>query len=352
MALNTCPINYIRYCTIAKAQVLAASIMLRAKYFEGKCLLDECSWQGSNDDDDFERKLLMHCEAHAHEDESEVDTTFDDDADDDNDDDSNNSFTMFEIGEGEQNDTTSDGNNVSNDTTSDVTNIVSTIHEEETGIEVIMQRLCETCAMDVTDVLDFDSQCPFCMAAKNFEVNFEDDSSSLCLDGSHYIADGDNDNRKELNSVLLTASAPGGKSRAKGNHKDQLLKGMIATFLQENGRAQQTTMLPETSLTPESRDDTSPFTQPRANVEVSSSLREWNVRIEPLEKLYSDLHRLHHELDKFDASLAAKSSTIGTTQAHTTAHDFTHAMIDVDTIDVRYQLFQIENYYSKQQRRR
>eukprot|EP00984_Skeletonema_dohrnii_P003050 scaffold1024_cov118-Skeletonema_dohrnii-CCMP3373.AAC.4 len=326
--------------------------MLRSKYFEGKCLLDECSWQGSNDDDDFERKLLMHCEAHAHEDESVVDTTFDDDADDDNDDD-DNSFTIFEIGAGEQNDTTSDGNSVSNDTTSDATNIVSTIHEEENEIEVIMQRLCETCAMDVTDVLVFDSQCPFCMAAKNFEVNFEDDSSSLCLDGSHYIVDGDNDNRKELNSVLLTTSSPGGKSRAKGNHKDQLLKGMIATFLQEDGR-QQTTMLPETSLTPESRDDTSPFIQPIADAEVSSSLRELNVRKEPLEKLYSDLHRLHHELDKFDANLAAKSSTIeiGTTQAHTTAHDSTHVMIDVDTLDVRYQLFQIENYYSKQQRRR
>jgi len=323
--------------------------MLRSKYFEGKCLLDECSWQGSNDDDDFERKLLMHCEAHAHEDESVVDTTFDDDADNDNDDD-DNSFTMFEIGAGEQNDTTSDGNNVSNYTTSDATNIVSTIHEEENEIEVIMQRLCETCAMDVTDVMHFDSQCPFCMAAKNFEVNFEDDSSSLCLDGSHYIPC-DNDNRKELNSVLLTASAPGGKSRAKGNHKDQLLKGMIATFLQENGR-QQTTILPGTSLTPESRDDTSPFIQPRANVEASSSLRELNVRKEPLEKLYSDLHRLHHELDKFDANLAAKSSTIGTTQAHTTAHDVTHAMIDVDTLGVRYQLYQIENHYSKQQRRR
>ncbi len=106
--------------------------MIESIFLPGK---EGCAWQGSNDED-FERKLLLHCEAHAHEDESVEDTTFKEDGNDE----SSIRFTMFQIEAGEQ-----------NDSPSDAINIVSTIHEEnETEIEVTMQRLCESCAMDVT----------------------------------------------------------------------------------------------------------------------------------------------------------------------------------------------------------
>ena len=171
---------------------------------ESNCLIDECSWQVSSDDD-FERKLLMHCEAHVHDYDSIVDTTFDDDDDED---DTIDSFTIIQIGAEEHNDPPSDVNIVSNYTTSDA-NIVSVIQEEETGVEVVMQRLCNSCAMDVTDVIEF-GQCPFCMAAKTFDLNFEDDSSSLglCVGRSHSTEDGENHDREQPNAAMLPGLTP------------------------------------------------------------------------------------------------------------------------------------------------
>ena len=361
-------------------------------------------------DDDFERKLLEHCEAHAHEDDSVLDTDDEDEDDDcsensftmlmlgadtdeddsvlDTDDEgedgdhSNNSFTMLMLGadtHGEFSavDTGVDDKNddysnnsftrIENDLPSDeedietpeAINIFSTIHEEETGIEVIMQRLCESCAMDVTDV-NFERQCPFCMAAANFDSGFKDDSSSLCLDRSHRIRDGENHDR---NPVSLTA----GKRRVIEKQNDKILKGLIATFLQENKNAQgpqpATNLSPSRQrkpIIPESHVDTSPYTIPKESAEhdvVSSSLRDCNVKKETIEKFmryhYSDdFHRLR-ELDKLDTShtvsnLAAKSRSAIGRKVHTV--DFTHAhMVDnSDTLDIRCQLTQLENYYSRQ----
>ncbi len=298
--------------------------------------MGKCSWQGSTDDD-FERKLLMHCETHAHEYDSIVDTTFDDDEDEDginssfswrssSEDGEDASFTMIHIGEEEHIDPPSDVNIVSNDPTSDV-NIVSVIQEEETGVEVVMQRYCVSCAMDVTDVM---GQCPFCVAAKKFDFNFEDDSNSSSLLGlglsqSHSIEHDANHDREQLNSahlspsapVLLTPSAPltpidrggvkGKQSRSHSiecddeNHESKqvnttrltpstpallppsspsrtvdrrkvkrkqkskkLLKGMIVGFLEENKNAQGQQPT-KISPTPESRDDTSLLTKPKTS---------------------------------------------------------------------------------------
>ena len=330
------------------------------KMTKSNYLQNEYNWQS---DDDFERKLLMHCEAHAHEDDSIVDTDSDDeddvsnsssavdttlDEDDDGDADvSNNSFTMIQIGSGdppsdeEDNEITSDA---------DAINIVSTIHEEETGIEVIMQRLCESCGMDVADAIDFDRQCPFCKAAQNFDLHFEDDSSSLCLDGSHRIEDDDTHYRNQPDSVSLTALRS--KRRVREKQNDQLLKGIIATFLQENKNAQGRQL---TTRVPPSKQE--PFTKPKTSTvhdDVSSSLRELNVKKETIEKFmlyhYSDDFHRPREIDKFETShgvsnRAAKSNSIGR-KVHT--EDFTQAVNHVDTLDIRCELTRLERYYSRQ----
>ena len=350
-------------------------------------------------DDEFERKLLEHCEAHAHEDDSVLDTddededgdcsdnsfamlmlgadtdesdsVLDTDDEDEDGDHSNNSFTMLMLGadaHGEysavdtgvddknddysnngftriENDLSSDEED--NEITPEAVNIFSTIHEEETGIEVIMQRLCESCAMDVTDV-NFERQCPFCMAAANFDSDFRDDSSSLCLDRIHRIRDGEGHHR---NPVSLTA----GKRRVREKQNDKILKGLIATFLHENKNAQglqpATNVSPSRqrkSIIPESHVDTSPCTKPKKSADhdvVSSSLRDLNVTKETIDKFmhyhYSDdFHRLR-EVDKFDKSrrsVGRKEDAMG----------FTHAVDNSDTLDIRCQLTQLENYYSRQ----
>ena len=326
-----------------------------------------CVW-GSNDED-FENRLLMHCEAHAHKDEPVVDTTFDEDDDDE----SISSFAMIQISSGEHTETPSDAvsNTNSNDTPTDAIHIFSTIHEEsETGIEVIMQRLCESCAMDVTDVTDFEEdECPFCLAVKNFDlVHSEDDSSSLNLDGSRiYIEDGDFHDKKQLNSTLLTALARVDGMRGvkenlqtietKEGRQKELLKGMIATFLQQNknaqGRQRTTRVVPtkeDTSLTLDSRDDISPLMnggrkENTRTYKMSSGLRNVEKEEEVMRRFnlyYSNLHRLR-EPKTFET--AAKPSLMIETKRTCRA-----PLVYVDThLDVRYKLLQLENYYSKQQ---
>ena len=348
-------------------------------------------------DDEFERKLLEHCEAHAHEDDSvldtndededgecsensftmlmlgadtdEADSVLDADVEDEDGDHSNNSFTMLMLGADAQDfsavDTDDDdkNDNYSNNSftriegdlpsdeedneTPEAINIFSTIHEAETGIEVIMQRLCESCAMDVTDV-NFERQCPFCMAAENFDSGFKDDSSSLCLDRSHRIRDGEDHHRTP---VSLTA----GKRRVKEKQNDKILKGLIATFLQENNNAQglqpATIVYPfrqRKSIIPESHVDTSPYTKPKISAEhdvVSTSLRDLNVKEETVDKFlnyhYSDAsHRIseHGKFDKSRRSVGRREHAVG----------FTHAVDNNDTLDIRCQLTQLENYYSRQ----
>jgi len=295
---------------------------------------EDCSWNGSNDED-FERRLLMHCEAYA-QGESVDDTTFDEDDDDER---SISCFTMSQIEEEEQ-----------NDTPSDEINIVSTVHEEnETEIEVTMQRLCESCAMDVTDVTEFvdQYQCPFCMAAQNFDFNYEDDSSSLSQDGKRIYMHV----KEQMNTKLLTALTRDGMKGVKkiskkpattdDKSKNQLLKGMVATFLHQN--KQQTSG----SLPPESRNDSSSFIKPKAmvnggrkgytrtNDDVTSSVRDMNAKMEKYNLYYSDHQRLC-ELKKLDAPYNMVSS---------------RTIEDADALDVRLQLLQLESYYSKQQLR-
>lgn len=323
--------------------------------------MDECSWQGSRDDD-FERKLLMHCEAHAHEHHSIVDTAFDDDEGEDG---SSTSFSMIQIGAEEHNDPPSDVNIVSNnDTTSDAINIVSVIQQEETGIEVVMQRLCASCAMDVTDVVDFD-ECPFCMAAKKFDSNFEDDTSGsslgLCLGRSHSIEIGENHDRNHLNVSLLTPSTPDlltpstpvDRRRVKGKQKGKLLKGMIVSFLEEenkNAQGEQPTKTP----TPESRDDTSPFTKPKTSAmhdDISSSLRELDVKKETTDEfMLRSVSQRVHEVDKLihESNMLVELSTKNESQAYTATQYY--GINNVDAIAVRSQLILLENYYSKQER--
>jgi len=321
--------------------------------------MEKCSWQGSGDDD-FEQKLLMHCEAHAHVYDSIEDTTFDDDEDEDG---SDTSFTMIQIGADEHNDSPSDVNIVSNDTTSDATNMISVIQEEENGIEVVMQRLCASCAMDITDVM---GQCPFCMAAKKSDLNFEDESNSsslgLCLDRSHSIEYDDNHDRKQLNAALLTPSSPAlltsstpvDRRRGKGKQQGKLLKGMVVGFLQENKNAQgeQPT---KTSPTPESRDDTSLVPKPKISAmheDAPTRLRELNVKNETTDELlFRSVSQRLHEVDKLirESNMLVESRPIES-QAHTATHSY--GINDADTIAVRSQLILLENHYSKQERRR
>lgn len=328
--------------------------------------MGKCSWQGSTDDD-FERKLLMHCEAHAHEYDSIVDTTFDDDEEpdsfmcsDEDDDGSNASFTMIQIGGEDHNYSPSDVNVVSDDPTSDV-NLVSVIQEEETGVEVVMQRYCVSCAMDVTDVM---GKCPFCMAAKRFDLNFEDDSNSsshgLCLDRSHSIEYDEDRDRKQLNAAPLTSSEPvlltpstpsipADRRRVKVNQNGKkLLKGMIVGFLEENKNAQGQQRT-KTSPNFESRNDTSLSPEPKTSAtddDAPTSLRELNVINERTDEFMLRSQRLH-EVNK---KLIRESNMLVEHCAYTATHGY--ELSDVDATVVRSQLMLLENHYSKQERRR
>ena len=331
------------------------------------CMPDECSWSCSSSDDDFKQKLLLHCEAHAHEDKSLVDTTFDEDEDEE----SALSFTIFQIETGPS---PSEVNIVTQDSTSKAINVVFTVHEEESGIEVTMQRICSSCAMDV----DFDRKCPFCVAAKKFDLNCQENSASLGLDLDLHLTHTDeedfecNNNKQEhgIHHKADVACEDGfSTKRARNKDRDRIMRGMIATCLQQNKILSVTSSQPTKEVI-ESRDDASPIIrqktitgESRHQCDLSNELRKLNVRKETIEKYMlltssrrsldklEDLYSTFHERSKVkvpdcEPNIIEPSMIAAAQVFHTGPALSNH----VDELDVRYQLMQLEKYYSKQQR--
>lgn len=208
-----------------------------------------------SDEEDFERKLLMHCEAYALHEETSVGTSFDDDSATENEIESCGNFVLFQIDQTQQDDA----------------NVVYTTCEENDGFEIKMQRLCEACAMDLADISEFD-QCPFCFAAKQ-----ADDTCNLRLDGSHDIhievsKSSDIFDRKQQNSgvdcMKRMQEQQCRPSTTDSNNKDQFLKGIIATFLQQNKSAHGFT--PTTKVEANEED----IITPTSKCSVSSKLNE------------------------------------------------------------------------------
>lgn len=277
------------------------------------------AWKDTKDED-FERKLLMHCEDHALSHETSVDKTFDDDDDDE----ISKNVTIFQVDSMEQNDIPPDDN------------IIYSVHDEnEAEIEVTLLRLCEACAMDVTDVEDFVDQCPFCMAAKIVDLDLDESRGCDFLHrmqpnvgnfASLTLVDGMN-RLKESYQRTSTAT--------NGSNKNQVLKGMVSTFLQQNNKMQQQLKTrvesnkDKMSSISESRDDISQIIRPKTifqgrkeSLDMSSSIMERRLR----------LHKLKNDLPcSGESRRVAKSRP-------------------VESIDVRYQLLQLNDYYSRQQK--
>ncbi|KAL7455918.1 hypothetical protein ACHAWC_007420 [Mediolabrus comicus] len=352
-----------------------------------------------SDEEDFERKLLMHCEAYALHEETSVGTSFDDDSATENEIESCGNFVLFQIDQTQQDDA-----NV----------VYTTCEENETGVEIKMQRLCESCAMDLADISEFD-QCPFCLAAKQ-----ADDSCNLRLDGSHDIHievsnSSDILDRKQHNTgvdcIKSMQEQQCRPSTTDSNSKDQFLKGIIATFLQQNKSAHgfASTTKEETNvediIAPRSKCNDN-FFSPTVDQEImvlsqnescassitddasdrcltadgglSTHLKELKVSQAAIEKLalYSDLRRLE-KLKKTEATpptptrnpVTSEAKKIGSgrfngrsrvlkdlTIQHQHAkpngkrfHQEPTYKTAAEEINVRYNLLQLERYYSQQQ---
>lgn len=351
-----------------------------------------------SDEEDFERKLLMHCEAYALHEETSVGTSFDDESAYENEDESRGNFVLFQIDQEQQDKGT---------TTSDTNVVYRTYEENETGVEIEMQRLCESCAMDIADISEFD-QCPFCLAAKQV-----DDLSDLRLDGNHDIHievsnSSDILDRKQHNTgvdCIKRMQEQQCRPSATGiNNKDQFLKGIIATFLQQNKSAHGFTPTRKVEAneediiasTPKCKldkeiivrsqnescassitDDASDHSLTAGGGLISTHLKELKVSQAAIEKLalYTDLRRLQ-KLKKTEATpptpspVISEANKIGSGRFNgrsrvlkdlTMQHQHptpnrkrfhqepTSYKTAAEEINVRYNLLQLERYYSQQQ---
>ncbi len=348
-----------------------------------------------SDEEDFERKLLIHCEAYALHDETSVGTSFDDDGTEENENESCDNFVLFQIDQEQQEKVNCDANVV-----------YTTCEENEIGVEIEMQRLCESCAMDLADISEFD-QCPFCLAAKQ-----ADDSCNLRLDGSHdiHIKVSKSSDIRDITGVDCMKRMQEEQCRpatTDSNNKDQFLKGIIATFLQQNKNVpgvqiMSSTVEDITAPGSKSVDVISPIVDQEimarsqnescassitddvsdrsltADGGLSTHLKELKVSQAAIEKLalYSDLRRLQ-KLKKTEATPPtptrspvineAKKFGLGRfngrsrvlkdlTMQHQHAtpngkrfHQEPTYKTAAEEIDVRYNLLQLERYYSQQQ---
>lgn len=348
-----------------------------------------------SDEEDFERKLLMHCEAYALHEETSVGTSFDNDSATENEIESCGNFVLFQIDQAQQDDA-----NV----------VYTTCEENETGVEIEMQRLCESCAMDLGDISEFD-QCPFCLAAKQ-----ADDSCNLRLDGSHdiHIKVSRSSDIRDITGVDCMKRIRKQQCRPSttdSNSKDQFLKGIIATFLQQNKSAHEFTSTTkvgtnvEDIIAPRSKCNDKTFSSKldqeimvlshkescassitddasdcslTADGGLSTHLKELKVSQAAIEKLalYSDLRRLQ-KLKKTEATpptptrspVTSEAKKIGSgrfkgrsrvlkdlTIQHQHAkpngkrfHQEPTYKTAAEEINVRYNLLQLEQYYSQQQ---
>ena len=344
-----------------------------------------------SDEEDFERKLLMHCEAYAMHEETSVGTSFDGDSATENEIESCGNFVLFQIDQAHQ-----DDDNV----------VYTTCEENETGVEIKIQRLCESCAMDLADISEFD-QCPFCLAAKQ-----ADDSCNLRLDGSHdiHIKVSKSSDIRDITGVDCMKRIRKQQCRPSTtdiNNNDQFLKGIIATFLQQNKsvpgvQIMSSTVEDKTSPGSKSVDVISPTVDQEimvlshkescassitddasdrsltADGGLSTHLKELKVSQAAIEKLalYSDLRRLE-KLKKTEATpptptrspVTSEAKKIGSGRFNGRSRVLTDLTIQhqhakpngkrfhqeptyktaAEEINVRYNLLQLERYYSQQQ---